>query len=141
MAICASVSLVVNQRVRRPLAIRDRRRCEWRAMAALHRNVAKSILFRRRFHCKRIFRRLTTKPGRWREEQRPGYTEVSLKFDGLGMDDDFYKQHAQRVRDLADKGDPFSRKRLLDLADKSAAKTGKPGRRCRSLRQHQRERP
>lgn len=25
------------------------------------------------------------------------------------MDDDFYKQHAQRVRDLADKADPFTR--------------------------------
>jgi hypothetical protein len=34
------------------------------------------------------------------------------------MDDDFDKQHAQRVRDLADKADPFTRKRLLDLADK-----------------------
>jgi hypothetical protein len=39
------------------------------------------------------------------------------------MDDDFYKQHAQRVRDLADKADPFTRKRLLDLADKYDAKT------------------
>ena len=38
------------------------------------------------------------------------------------MDDDFYKQHAQRVRDLADKADPFTRKRLLDLADKYDAK-------------------
>jgi hypothetical protein len=44
------------------------------------------------------------------------------------MDDDFYKQHAQRVRDLADKADPFTRKRLLDLADKYDAKTGKPSR-------------
>jgi hypothetical protein len=32
-------------------------------MAARHRNVAGSILFRI-FHCKRIFRRLTKKPSR-----------------------------------------------------------------------------
>jgi hypothetical protein len=42
------------------------------------------------------------------------------------MDDDFCKQHAQRVRDLADKADPFTRKRLLDMAHKYDAKTGKP---------------
>jgi hypothetical protein len=44
------------------------------------------------------------------------------------MDDDFYKWHAQRLRDLAHKADPFTRKRLLDLADKYDAKTGKPSR-------------
>jgi hypothetical protein len=49
------------------------------------------------------------------------------------MDDDFYKQYAQRVRDLADKADPFTRKRLLDLADKYDAKTGKPRRASRMI--------
>lgn len=49
------------------------------------------------------------------------------------MDDGFYKQHAQRVRDLADKTDPFTRKRLLDLADKYDAKTGKPSRVSRTI--------
>ena len=49
------------------------------------------------------------------------------------MDDDFYKQHAQRVRDLADKADPFTRKRLLDLADKYDAQTGKPSRASRMI--------
>jgi hypothetical protein len=52
---------------------------------------------------------------------------------GQGMDDDFYKQHAQRVRDLADKADPFTRKRLLDLADKYDAKTDKPSRASRMI--------
>ena len=49
------------------------------------------------------------------------------------MNDDFYKQRAQRVRDLADKADPFARKRLLDLADKYDAKTGKPSRVSRMI--------
>ena len=49
------------------------------------------------------------------------------------MDDDFYKQHAQRVRDLADKADPFTRKRLLDLADEYDAQTGKPSRASRMI--------
>jgi hypothetical protein len=49
------------------------------------------------------------------------------------MDDDFYKQHVQRVRDLAHKADPFTRKRLLDLADKYDAKSGKPSRASRMI--------
>jgi hypothetical protein len=32
------------------------------------------------------------------------------------LDDEFYKERAQHVRELADKADPFIRKRLLDLA-------------------------
>jgi len=32
------------------------------------------------------------------------------------MDKDFNKERAVLVRDLADKADPFTRKRLLDLA-------------------------
>jgi len=38
------------------------------------------------------------------------------------MDQDFYRQQAQRVRDLAERADPFTRKRLLDLADSYEAK-------------------
>ena len=32
------------------------------------------------------------------------------------MDDEFYKTRARHIRELADKADPFIRKRLLDLA-------------------------
>ncbi len=32
------------------------------------------------------------------------------------MDDEFYKNRARHIRELADKADPFIRKRLLDLA-------------------------
>jgi hypothetical protein len=32
------------------------------------------------------------------------------------MDDEFYKDRARHIRELADKADPFIRKRLLDLA-------------------------
>jgi hypothetical protein len=101
LAIRASAS--AEQRIRRPLAIRDRRRCE-------RRGDGRAASKRRQEHfvpdstlpLQAHLPPLNTKPGRWSEEQRPGYTEVSLRFDGLGMDDDFYKQHAQRVRDLAE---------------------------------------
>jgi hypothetical protein len=33
------------------------------------------------------------------------------------VDEEFLKARAQTVRDLADKADPFIRKRLLDLAE------------------------
>ncbi|MDA9441588.1 hypothetical protein XH98_21365 [Bradyrhizobium sp. CCBAU 51745] len=33
------------------------------------------------------------------------------------MDEDFIKGRAQDIRELATKADPFTRKRLLDLAD------------------------
>jgi hypothetical protein len=49
------------------------------------------------------------------------------------MNEDFYKQQAQRVRDLADKADPFTKKRLLDLADKYEVKAGKPSRASRMI--------
>jgi len=32
------------------------------------------------------------------------------------LDDEFYKKRARYIRELADKADPFIRKRLLDLA-------------------------
>jgi hypothetical protein len=32
------------------------------------------------------------------------------------MDREFYRQQAQRIRNLAEKADPFTRQRLLDLA-------------------------
>lgn len=40
--------------------------------------------------------------------------------------EEFYSGFAQRARDLAEKADPFTRRRLLDLAKRYDAK-GKPG--------------
>jgi hypothetical protein len=37
------------------------------------------------------------------------------------MNDDFNKERAVLVRDLADKADPFTKKRLLDLATRYEA--------------------
>lgn len=39
--------------------------------------------------------------------------------------DEFYKGFAQRARDLAEKADPFTQRRLLELAKRYDAK-GKP---------------
>jgi hypothetical protein len=36
----------------------------------------------------------------------------------IAMTEDFYKQRAREVRDLAAKADPFIKQRLLDLADR-----------------------
>jgi hypothetical protein len=48
--------------------------------------------------------------------------------------DEYFKQQADRVRAMADKADPFTKKRLLDLADRYDAKLGKPSRATRQLR-------
>lgn len=40
--------------------------------------------------------------------------------------EEFYSGFAQRARDLAEKADPFTRRRLLDLAKRYDAKS-KPG--------------
>jgi hypothetical protein len=52
-----------------------------------------------------------------------------LKFSPLfradiSLDSEFFKQQALRARDLAEKANPFTRKRLLDLADRYDAKAG-----------------
>jgi hypothetical protein len=49
------------------------------------------------------------------------------------MDQEFYRQQAQRVRDLAERADPFTRKRLLDLADSYDVKAGGPSRAPRAI--------
>lgn len=49
------------------------------------------------------------------------------------MDQEFFKQRALRVRDLAEKADPFTRKRLLDLAGKYDAKAGGSSRASRII--------
>jgi hypothetical protein len=50
------------------------------------------------------------------------------------MNDDYFKQQADRIRAMADKADPFTRKRLLDLAERYDAKLGRPSRATRQLR-------
>jgi hypothetical protein len=55
---------------------------------------------------------LKTKPAKWAESslaQPRALSEVTLE-------DEFYKERARHIRELADKADPFIRKRLLDLA-------------------------
>jgi hypothetical protein len=43
------------------------------------------------------------------------------------MEQEFYKGLAQRVRDLADRADPFTRRRLLKGAESYDAKGGRAG--------------
>jgi hypothetical protein len=49
------------------------------------------------------------------------------------MNDDFYKEQAQRARDLAAMADPFTRKRLLDLAERYDLRGGNPSRASRLI--------
>lgn len=42
------------------------------------------------------------------------------------MNEEFLRDHARTVRDLADKADPFTRKRLLELAAKYEIKPRRP---------------
>ena len=51
------------------------------------------------------------------------------------MDQEFYRQQAQRVRNLAERADPFTRKRLLDLADGYDVKGGPPSRASGAIEQ------
>ena len=44
------------------------------------------------------------------------------------MNDDYFKEQAKRVRDIASLADPFTRKRLLALADRYDAGTPSPRR-------------
>jgi len=52
---------------------------------------------------------------------------------GVFMDDEFLKERARIVRSLAEKADPFIKKRLLDLVEKYEEKIGQPSRASRSL--------
>ena len=49
------------------------------------------------------------------------------------MNDEFFKEQAQRVRTIAEKADPFTKRRLLDLADRYDGKLGRPSRASREL--------
>src|SRR5260221_312365 len=50
------------------------------------------------------------------------------------MNDEYFKEQAERVRALADKGDPFTRRRLLDLAESYDARLERPSRATRQLK-------
>jgi hypothetical protein len=53
--------------------------------------------------------------------------------NGADMDDEYFKERALVVRTIADKADPFTKKRLLALADKYDARFGGPSRASRQL--------
>jgi hypothetical protein len=44
------------------------------------------------------------------------------------MNDEFLRERAQAVRLIADRADPFTRKRLLDLADRYESNLARPPR-------------
>jgi hypothetical protein len=50
------------------------------------------------------------------------------------MNDEYLREHALRIRALADKADPFIKKRLLELTDRYDRKLGKPSRATSALR-------
>ncbi|MBN8991601.1 MAG: hypothetical protein J0H42_25465 [Rhizobiales bacterium] len=49
------------------------------------------------------------------------------------MNDAYFKEQSQRVRAIADKADPFTKKRLLALAETYDARIGRPSRATRQL--------
>lgn len=49
------------------------------------------------------------------------------------MDTSLLKEQADRCRGLAENADPFTRRRLLDLAEKYENKLGQPSRASRSI--------
>ena len=49
------------------------------------------------------------------------------------MNDAYFREQSQRVRAIADKADPFTRKRLLALAESYDARIERPSRATRQL--------
>lgn len=49
------------------------------------------------------------------------------------MNDAYFKEQSRRVRAIADKADPFTKKRLLALAESYDARIGRPPRAARQL--------
>lgn len=49
------------------------------------------------------------------------------------MNDAYFKEQSRRVRAIADNADPFTKKRLLALADSYDARIGRPSRATRQL--------
>jgi hypothetical protein len=69
----------------------------------------------------------------WRFLLNKFHRPQRVKFLWLGggiliMDDEFLKQRAQFIRDLADKADPFIKRRLMDLARNYDARIARPSR-------------
>ena len=50
------------------------------------------------------------------------------------MNDEYFKAQAQTVREIASRADPFTKKRLLALAESYDAKLGRPSRATRELK-------
>ena len=49
------------------------------------------------------------------------------------MNDEYFIEQSRRVRGLAEKADPFTKKRLLTLAESYDARLGRPSRATRQL--------
>ena len=49
------------------------------------------------------------------------------------MNDAYFREQSHRVRAIADKADPFTKKRLLALAESYEARIGRPSRAMRQL--------
>ena len=49
------------------------------------------------------------------------------------MNDEYFIEQSRRVRELADKADPFTKKRLLALAESYDARLGRPSRATRQI--------
>ena len=49
------------------------------------------------------------------------------------MNDEYFIEQSRRVRGLADKADPYTKKRLLALAESYDARLGRPSRATRQL--------
>lgn len=49
------------------------------------------------------------------------------------MNDAYFREQSHRVRAIADKADPFTKKRLLALAESYEARIGRPSRALRQL--------
>lgn len=49
------------------------------------------------------------------------------------MNDDYFREQSRRVRAIADNADPFTKKRLLALADSYDIRLGRPSRATRQL--------
>jgi hypothetical protein len=60
--------------------------------------------------------------------RRPQRVKRFVRRDILIVNDEFLKQPAQFIRDLADKADPFIKRRLMDLARNYDARIARPSR-------------
>lgn len=52
---------------------------------------------------------------------------------GVSVDEQFLRDRGKIVRDLADKADPFIKRRLLDLAEQYDRRVGRPSQATKTL--------